>query len=335
MGTALGSRTEERRWMTQVEFPPPTAPAAQPPGPVHAVAAQADVAPLLRSYRSALALAADLPPSRTAKPRWWRDFLTLVRPRWGLNRFLVDHMRARTDQLNRRYCLRLSLGEDDGNDARDREALEKFASSLPPPRGAIWTALPLLAIVGVAQVLVALVGDIQGERETFDQIAGLVDLNPGHVREAVTALLHASTSVVLDLIGIITLSAYVVLRPFVFGFRLKRMLLSQPGALDGRHQASPLGQAATALDIHGQESRLFEALGMAPPSESAFDLKVKAVMAVFLLAAGIAWAGPNDYILLGLVFIALALARGTWLRVQRQRRTVRHDALVSAHAEAG
>src|SRR5687768_9062319 len=124
--------------MTQVEFPPPTTPAAAPPAPVH-TAARAEVLPLLRSYRSALARAGDLPPSRTAKPRWWRGVLTPLRPRWGLNRFLVDHMRARTDQLNRRYCLRLSLGEEDGNDAQDREALEKFASSLPPPRGAVWT----------------------------------------------------------------------------------------------------------------------------------------------------------------------------------------------------
>jgi hypothetical protein len=320
--------------MTQVEFPPPTAPAAPPPGPVHAVA-QADVAPLLRTYRSALALAADLPPSRTAKPRWWRAFLTFVRPRWGLNRFMVDHMRARTDQLTRRYCLRLSLGEDDGNDAKDREALEKFANSLPPPRGAVWTALPLLAIVGVSQVLVALVGDIQGERETFDKVAGIVDLNPGHLREAVTALMHASTDVVLDLIGIVALSAYVVLRPFVFGFRLKRMLLSQPGALDGRHKASPLGQAATTLDVHGQETRLFAALGMAPPAESTFDLKVKAIMASFLLAGGIAWTGFHPDIFVGPVVLALALARFAWLGVQRHRRTVRHDALVSAHAEAG
>jgi hypothetical protein len=320
--------------MTQVEFPPPTPTAAPPPGPVHA-AAQADVAPLLRSYRSALALAGDLPPSRTAKPRWWRDFLTLVRPRWGLNRFMVDHMRARTDQLTRRYCLRLSLGEDDGNDARDREALEKFASSLPPARGAVWTALPLLAIVVVSQLLVAWVGDLEGEEETFEQIAGIVDLSPARLRAAASALTEASWEVVIDLIGIVTLSTYLVLRPFVFGFRLKRMLLSQPGALDGRHKASPLGQAAVMLDVHGQESRLFAALGMAPPAESSFDLKIKATIALFALAAGIAWTGLYPDKLFGPVVLAIALARFAWLGVQRHRRTVRHDALVSAHAEAG
>jgi hypothetical protein len=321
--------------MTQVEFPPPTPTAAPPPEAVHPPVTRADVLPLLRRYRSALALAADLPPSRTARPRWWRDVLTTLRPRWGLHRFLVDHMRARTDQLTRRYCLRLSLGEEDGNDAQDREALERFASSLPAARGPVWMALPLLAIVAVAQLLVAWVGDLEGERETFERIATIVDLSPGHVTEAASALTSASLVVVLDLIGVITLSVYVVLRPFVFGFRLKRMLLAQPGALDGRHKASPLGQAASQLDVHGEETRLFAALGMAPPAESSFDLKVKATIAVFALAGGLAIAGPHNDILFGLVVTALAVARLVWLGVQRHRRTVRHDALVSAHAEAG
>jgi hypothetical protein len=319
--------------MTQVGFPPPTPTAAAPHDPVHTVA-RADVLPLLQSYRSALALAGDLPPSRTARPKWWRDVLTLLRPRWGLHRFLVDHMRARTDQLNRRYCLRLSLGEDDGDDARDREALEKFASSLPPARGAIWTALPLLAIVVVSQLLVAWVGDLEGEEETFEQIAGIVDLSPARLREAASALTEASWEVLIDLVGIVTLSTYVVLRPFVFGLRLKRMLLSQPGALSGRHERSPLGQVAMALDVHGQESRLFAALGMAPPAESTFDLKVKATMALFVLALGIAWFGLHPDKLVGPIFLAIALARFAWLGVQLRRRTVRHDALVSAHAKA-
>jgi hypothetical protein len=322
--------------MTQVEFPPPTPAAAPPRDSVHPVA-QADVIPLLQSYRSALALAGDLPPSRTARPEWWRDLLTLLRPRWGLHRFLVDHMRARTDQLNRRYCLRLSLGEDDGNDANDREALDKFTSSLPPARGAIRMALPLLAIVVVSQLLVAWVGDLEGERETFEKIAGVADLSPSHLREAASALTDASLVVVIDLIGVITLSAYVVLRPFLFGHRLKRMLLAQPGALDGRAAASPLAHAAMALDVHGKEARLFEALGMAPPAESSFDLKVKASIALFAAAGGlyVATIGPHDDIWLGVLIMLLALARGVWLGVQRHRRTVRHDALVSAHAEAG
>jgi hypothetical protein len=294
------------------------------------------VLPLLRRYRSALALAADLPPSRTARPRWWRDVLTTLRPRWGLHRFLVDHMRARTDQLTRRYCLRLSLREDDGDDAQDREALEKFASSLPPPRGPIRVALPLLAIVVVSQLLVAWVGDLEGEGETFESIAGAASLSPSGIREAASALTAASLVVVIDLIGVITLSTYVVLRPFLFGFRLKRMLLAQPGALDGRNAASPLAHAAEALDVHGKESRLFEALGMAPPAESSFDLKVKASIALFTLALGLYVATDRQHgdIFVGVVIMLLAVARGVWLAVQRHRRTVRHDALVSAHAEA-
>jgi hypothetical protein len=322
--------------MTQFEFPPPTPTAAPPPEAVHPPVARADVVPLLHSYRSALALAADLPASRTVKPKWLSDVLRMLRPRWGLHRFLVDHMRARTDQLTRRYCLRLSLGEDDGNDANDREALEKFASSLPAARGPIRMALPLLAIVVVSQLLVAWVGDLEGEPETFARLAGAASLSPGGLREAASALTDASLVVVLDLIGVITLSTYVVLRPFVFGFRLKRMLLAQPGALHGHGAASPLAHAASSLDVHGKESRLFEALGMAPPAESSFDLKVKATMAVFAAALGlyVATDGQQGDIFVGVVIMLLAAARGVWLGFQRHRRTVRHDALVSAHAEA-
>jgi hypothetical protein len=101
------------------DIPAPAAVAAVP---------RADAGDLLRAYRSALGLAGDLPPSRSVKRRWLLRLLTVLRPTWGLQRFAVEHVRRRVEQLSRCYCVRLALGEDDGNDAADREALERSAS---------------------------------------------------------------------------------------------------------------------------------------------------------------------------------------------------------------
>lgn len=83
---------------------------------------RADTHDLLCAYRAALDLAADPPASRASRVALLTPVVNLGRPTWGLQRFLVEHIRQRLDALTRRYSLRLALGQDDGDDAQDREA---------------------------------------------------------------------------------------------------------------------------------------------------------------------------------------------------------------------
>jgi hypothetical protein len=220
----------------------------------------ANVIDLLCTYRTALGLTNALPASRRLRWRWALRFVSLLRPTWGLQRFAVEHVRQRVEQLSRCYSVRLALGEDDSNEAHHREALERFAGSLPARPGPARRALLLLAIVLVAQLQVATTAIVSGEGGTFNQILAITDLNPSHASQTIDVLIHTSIAVLLDLIGGVALAVYLVLRPFVNGYRLKRLLFYEPGALRGSAARSPLGRAASELGVHEREVAMFGAI---------------------------------------------------------------------------
>nr|MDP8943262.1 hypothetical protein [Actinomycetota bacterium] len=284
----------------------------------------------------ALDLAASPPPPLVARWGWLTRLGALLRPAWGLQRFAVEHVRRRVDALDRRYCLRLAMGEDDGNDADDREALGRFAASLPPPRPRLWALLPVLLVLALSQVLVALFGNVPGERETFAQVAQVVDLNPGHFNDAVDALLHSSFEVVLDLVVVVTLSIYVVLRPLLTGYRVHRVIMNLPRVIRPRTGRWPLGRRATEIDVHARENALFETLAMRSPPESAFDLWVKATIVVAWVAGGLFLLldTPDRAVALGLLILGACLLRAGWLVLVARRRTLTRNELVLSHTQA-
>lgn len=318
-------------------------PAPAPPRPsIPPPVVRADVLPLLEAYRQALALAAAPPPSYQTRFGWLTRFLAWLRPEWGASRFTVDHMRRRVDALNRRYCLRLALGEDDGNDGDDRAALERFESSLPSaPSRVIVVVLPVIAMIVMAQVLFATFGAVKEEQAAFEKLSALVDLNPSHFNDAVRAILQSDFLTVLDLIGVVTLSVYLVLRPFVSGFQLKRMIVGIPGAARGRRADSPLARRAGEIAVHAQERALFEALGMRAPADPRFDLLVKATLVACWIALGmftVVAAENGDETTGGVIILAACAARAAWLGrewVRRDRRvTGETSELACAHTSA-
>jgi len=304
---------------------------------------QADVDDLLRCYREALELAADPPPSRHTRFAPLTRMLCRTRPTWGLQRMVVEHIRGRIALIDRRYCLRLALGEQDPNDAADREALARFQSSLPPPRSRLWVALPLLAVVAVSQVLLALLlrsredvattddGQLLPQK-VIDDLVAVVDLNPTHFSETLNTLLHGSPKVTALAIGILTLSVYIVWRPLLPAFRLKRIIFGMPGAIGRRVARSELGTRARRLALHDEEVALFAALGMRPPSDTAMDLWVKAALVAILAAlAALMFTPPADAVS-GIFFLVLAVLRFAWLVRAWRGRTLRGD-LVTPHVK--
>ena len=249
---------------------------------------------------------------------------------------MVEHVRRRVDALDRRYCLRLAMGEDDGNDQHDREALARFAAWLPPPRPRLWALLPVLLGLGLSQVLVAVFGNVPGEGETFSQVAKVVDLNPGHFNDAVDALIHSSFEVVLDLVVVVALSIYVVFRPFLTGFRVHRVIMNLPRVIRRRTGRWPLGRRATEIDVHARETALFETLAMSSPPEPAFDLWVKGTIVVAWAAGGLFLLldTPDRAVALGLAILLLCLLRLGWLVLVARRRTLTRNDLVLSHTRA-
>jgi len=326
--------------------PPPHPPSAigdRPPGTpaTRRPVVRADVDDLLGLYREALELAADPPPSRRTRLDPLTRLLCRMRPTWGLQRMVVEHIRGRIALIDRRYCLRLALGEDDPNDAEDREALARFASSLPPPRSRLWIVLPLLAVIAVSQVLLALLlrnrkdvaQDADGRALTEKAIEDLttaVDLNPTHFSESLNTLLHGDPKVTALAVGILTLSVYLVWRPLLPAFRLKRLIFAMPGALNIGAARSELGARAQRLALHDEEVALFSALGMRPPSDTAMDLWVKGALVAILTALAALMLIPPARPPTACFFLVLAILRLAWLARVWHGRTLRGD-LATAH----
>jgi hypothetical protein len=304
---------------------------------------RADVRDVLHCYRAALELAADPPPSRRTPFGPLTRLVCRLRPAWGLQRLVVEEIRGRIDLINRRYCLRLALGEQDPHDREARDAVRDFASSLPPPRSRLFAVLPLLAVIAVSQVLLALLlRSQQGLAKNADgrllpeallkQLAQVGDLNPAGYGDTVSLLLHNSPKVTALALGILTLSVYVVWRPRLPAVRLKRMVFEMPGAIGSRTASSELGARALQLRLRDKEVALFAALRMPPPSDSATDLWVKGTPAVILLALAALTLTPPSQAGLAIFFLMLATVRLWWLAREWRRRPL-HANLVTAQVQ--
>jgi len=297
---------------------------------------RADVIVLLRCYREAIELAADPPPSRRARFSLLTRLLTRLRPTWGLRRMVVEHVRARIALLERDFARRLALGERDDNDTEDREKLSLFAASLPPSRSRIWAAVPLLAVVAVSQTLLALLlrsqdrpsqtkaGVTDPERilpkDVLEALTSVADLNPANLAKTVGTLLDSSPKVTALVVGLLTLSIYIVWRPLLPAYRLKRIILGAPGAIGRRCGRSELGVRAQQLGVHGEEVALFAALGVAPPRDPDLDLRVKSALVAILGALAVLMFLPPALPTVGIVLLTLAVARLWWLMRERKAR---------------
>jgi hypothetical protein len=302
---------------------------------------RADVDELLCCYRAALELAAEPPASRHTRFRPLTRMLCRARPTWGLQRMVVEHIRGRIALVDRRYCLRLALGEQDPNDEQDRAALALFAGSLPPPRSRLWIAAPVLALIAVSQLLLALLmrgKDNDGTLlpgKIINQLATITsDLDPGHFSETLNTLMHTDAKVTALAVGLLTLSAYLVWRPLLPAFAVKRMIFAMPGSCPGRAARSELAQRAEQIGVHRAEVALFTALGMPPPSDRAMDLWVKGALVAILVALAALAFLPPALPLIGTLLLALAIWRLAWIVRRWRGRTLRRD-LVTPHVRGG
>ena len=229
-------------------------------------------------------------------------FRYLPRPRWLLRYFVVRHIDRLLTSLSRRYSARAALGWAADDERQDRAAVQEFQQSLPPPRVKTYLGLLIIATVVIGRPItdlvvtwaVQLTQELPGSelprraRETLEALTTVVTAEFPSVNRAVTVLLNAGLEQMALLALGLALSLYVVLRPCVPAFRLKRMLFSLAPGPDGQQRSAVASWSVShATGIYERERRLFEDLGGRPPREFPFDLVVPGLA----MLAPLAWGG--------------------------------------------
>jgi hypothetical protein len=280
----------------------------------------------------------------------------LPRPRWLLRFFVVRHIDRAVASLSRRYSARAALRLAPDSEQRDREAVREFQQSLPPIRLKTYLTLLIVMTIILGRPIVdkvvtiilnisqngagrSLAGSPDLRRQVRDSVEKLgAALTPDFtsVNEALQALLNGGLKqVALVTLGL-ALSLYVVLRPFVPAFRLKRMLFNlAPEPQRRRRSTTARWSVAHTTGIYKRERMLFEELGWRAPREFPFDLIVLALIMLAPMVLGGLWIRLSQIDLIreyramdlgmGVWVLTFALLRLGWLyRTWRRRQSTEH-----------
>lgn len=325
------------------------------------MARDSQVCELLGAYQGVLETVRDLP---LVPMVLWRHghrsglgrLHYLPRPRWLLRFFVVRHIDRALASLSRRFSARAALRLAPDSEQRDREAVREFQQSLPPIRLKIYLTLLTVAtiILGrpivdrVATVVLSLVQlgharslagipDLRRQvRDSVEKLGAVLTPDFTSVNEALKALLNGGLKqVALVMLGL-ALSLYVVLRPFVPAFRLKRMLFNlAPEPERHRRSATARWSVPQTTGIYERERMLFEGLGWRAPREFPFDLVVLALVMLAPMVLGGLWISLSPIapiredramdLEFGVWLLIFALLRLGWLyRTWRRRQSSEH-----------
>jgi hypothetical protein len=303
------------------------------------------VCELLGAYQEVLDTIGELPLVPMVLWRRRRLLHYLPRPRWLLRFFVVRHVGRVLASLGRRYSARAALGSAADAEQQDREAVREFQQSLPPTRQNLYLIVLIVATIVVGRPVIDRVitqafaytqggGRSELRREAREMVKTLgeaVSVDFTSANRAVNALLSGGLIPVAVVTLGLALSLYVVLRPFVPAFRLKRMLFNLAPDSEGHSRSAIAGWSVShATGIYERERRLLEELGGRPPRESPFDLIVPALLMLLPLAWGglalvLALIDPEVrwrvyYLSMAAFMLILTLARLGWLYQTWQRR---------------
>jgi hypothetical protein len=248
--------------------------------------------------------------------------------------------------LSRRYSARAALEWTADAEQQDREAVREFQQSLPPTRQNTYFVLLIVAIVVLFRPTINIVVPValyvtraaiggpvlrQQVLDTIEKVEAALTANFTSVNQALNALLSGGLlhlGIVLLGVG---LSLYVVLRPLVPAFGLKRMLFNLAPEPKGRYRSVVARWSVSqATGIYERERKVFEELGGRPPKEFPFDLVVLALVMLLPVAWGSVWIGLGvisprlwdrvGFLSTGASVLIAALVRLGWLYQTWQRR---------------
>jgi cytochrome b len=250
---------------------------------------------LLAVYQEVLDGIDDLPPVPMVLRKHRGRLHYRPRTKWPVRYFVVRHLQRTLASLTRRYSARAALGQQADGEQQDREAVREFQQSLPPDRQKIYVLLLIAAIfILFGRVITWLVdayetksqgnSQIQQLKDAGTKIVGALNADARAMNDAVNAVASSRPlGWCLFTLGVM-LSAYVVLRPLMPAFRLKRMIFNLAPEPDGRHRSAVARWSVSqATGLYECERRVFAELGVRPPPEFPHDLAVSALAMVLPL----------------------------------------------------
>lgn len=302
-------------------------------GPAH----DPDAIALVNAYAQVVAEADGLPPVILVPhgDRWAGGLGKIVpRPRWFLRFFVVEHARRTLDAIRRHLLTQAARAPENDTDEVQRRSVSMYLDAVASHRRALFsTSLVLLTIVATRLLLTRVPGAIElfgGMQEQADTIRDLLTTieaairNPTNPEMLVAKIAEWPLETTAFVLVNISTALYVVLRPLVPAFKVKRTLFNLYPDV-GRVRAAPArcgSQRATGL--YHLERSVLDRLGVRPVREPAWDLLVPALLlpavlflAVLMIDMGTRRAlSPHEPLLSWTVGAALVLgaaARLAWL----------------------
>jgi len=226
------------------------------------------------------------------------------RTKWPVRYFVVRHLQRTLASLTRRYSARAALGQQADGEQQDREAVREFQQSLPPDRQKIYFLVLIAAIVVVFRYIISAVAvvlrqfsaagthrlDVKQLLDISGKIVGALTANATALDVAVNAVLGGGIVNCGVLMLGVMLSTYVLLRPLMPAFRLKRMLFNLAPELQGRHRSAVARWSVSqSTGLYERERSVFAQLGTRPPTEFPLDLAVSSLALVLPLVLCALW----------------------------------------------
>jgi hypothetical protein len=302
---------------------------------------------LLAVYQAVLESIDDLPLVPMVLRRRRGRLHYLPRPKWLLRYFVVRHIDRTLASLSRRYSARAALGRPTDGEQKTRAAVLEFHQSLPPTLRNTYAVLLVLASVVVLYrpiinaVVPAAINLTQATTrsselrqqvlDTVEKVGAALTANFTSVSQALNALLSGGLLHLSVVMLGVAFALYVVLRPLVPAFRLKRMLFNLAPEPQGRHRSAvDRWSVSQATGLYERERQVFAELGGRAPTEFPFDLVVTGLaMAlplafsslIFRLAVITPLLGDRVSLLtVGAILLIPILVRFGWLYRTWQRR---------------
>ena len=198
----------------------------------------------------------------------------------------MRQVQRRLDAVDRALSGRIAVGDQDEDDEREHEALGRFRASLPPPPSRWLTLGGVVAIIVLAQALLAWfwthwLSAISEDRQRDDIRRAFEDLDAGpdvkSIGDLTRALAAGSYEELAIVLVTLALIAYLCMRPFASGYWLSRVLLGRPEKLRRRQRGSPLTELAVRIDIAGLEEHVARAARADLKRDAPVDLLAKAL----------------------------------------------------------
>ncbi|MDA0183887.1 hypothetical protein OJ997_26510 [Solirubrobacter phytolaccae] len=256
--------------------------------------------------------------------------LQAPRVTWLLEFFVCWHIERTTRRLLDGLARQVAAGSNEERSEAQRAAVEAFRGGLPPLRLKTYAALLIVAAFTLGRVALdrasTLISEVPGvrsiasdraweraaslgraptdkeldqgvevskeARELVDRVGDAIGTDAASVGKVLDAFSGAkAVDLLLVLVGV-AFALYVVLRPFVGSFRLKRILMNTCGQSDARSTATGRSHLQRSTGVYALERRVLKRVAGRAPGELPFDLVV-----------------------CSLVWLSLPLALGTYLIV--------------------